>query len=211
MPPTSQQQRLPVQPPGKEDLYSDDNPPPPRIKFSSGTSSGTADDHDPSSPDKYHPSQIQPRISLAEAIGPQRSISSFGSVARLRSPTSDLLSDPAAKATVLAPLNSAIDALPRKPWESPSDYSALGDRAYQGQQGQDRANHNLEQFVKAHLVMRAPWREGDRATTWAGKQVWWEEKDGKRLILPDGVEVDRVVCRVANGELWLLKGVMNYQ
>lgn len=34
-----------------------------------------------------------------------------------------------------------------------------------------------------------------------GREVWWEEKDGKRVIMPDGVEVEKVASKVANGEL----------
>lgn len=34
-----------------------------------------------------------------------------------------------------------------------------------------------------------------------GREVWWEEKDGKRIVMPDGVEVESVASRVANGEV----------
>lgn len=43
----------------------------------------------------------------------------------------------------------------------------------------------------------------------AGKEVWWEEKAGKkRFIMPDEVEVDDVVSQAENGEIWVLKGVL---
>jgi hypothetical protein len=30
-------------------------------------------------------------------------------------------------------------------------------------------------------------------------------------IQPDNIEVDRVATRVSNGEVWILKGVINYE
>lgn len=72
---------------------------------------------------------------------------------------------------------------------------------YDGTGGQDRANRNLLRFVEAHFVTKSPWGEGDKVKTLAGREVWWEEKDGERVIMPDGVVVDRVASRVENGEL----------
>lgn len=100
---------------------------------------------------------------------------------------------------MLAPLNSAIEALPRKLWEDPREDSA---DAYQGEQGQERAKANLKRFVEAHLVGVSPWEEGAKGETVGGRKLWWETReDGRRVIMPDGVEVDKVASRVANGEL----------
>ncbi|KJZ73744.1 hypothetical protein HIM_06862 [Hirsutella minnesotensis 3608] len=116
----------------------------------------------------------------------------------------------AAATTVLAPLNSAVDALPRKPWEDPREIDALGDAAYDGSpDAQKRADANLRRFVEAHLVPESPWPEGRRAQNMAGRELWWEARPGgERVIMPDGVEVDRVASRVANGEVWFLNGVL---
>lgn len=113
-------------------------------------------------------------------------------------------------ATVLAPVNSAISDLPRKPWEDPRDYSELGASAYEGQAGEDRASRNLRRFTEAHVVPTSPWKEGEKVKSMGGGEVWWENKDGKAVVQPGSVEVDRVVSRVANGEVWMLKGVLNY-
>ena len=43
-----------------------------------------------------------------------------------------------------------------------------------------------------------------------GGELWWESKDGKTLIQPGNVEVERVASKVANGEVWVLKDVLNY-
>lgn len=50
-------------------------------------------------------------------------------------------------------------------------------------------------------MTKSPWGQGEKVKTLAGREVWWEERDGERVILPDGIVVDRVASRVANGEL----------
>ena len=47
----------------------------------------------------------------------------------------------------------------------------------------------------------SPWDEGQKEKTLGGRKIWWEVRDGKRVIMPDEVEVDKVASRVANGEL----------
>ena len=92
------------------------------------------------------------------------------------------LNDPAKKTTVLAPLNSELQKLPRKPWEDPKDYDAMGTEAYKGQGGEDRATANLQRFVEAHSVPVSPWKEGEKVKSLQGQNVWWEEKDGKKTV-----------------------------
>ena len=114
--------------------------------------------------------------------------------------------------TVLAPLNSAMQALERKPWEDSSDYVALGQEAYAGSSGEERAQKNLERFVEAHMVPISPWAQGEegKTKTMADSPVWWEERgDHKgRVIMPLKVEVEEVASQVGNGEVWVLRGVL---
>lgn len=159
------------------------------------------------SPDDAPPAR-QPAVSLADILGTQRALTTFSGMVRNSSPVESRLSDRRTNTTVLAPLNSAIDRLPHKPWESPADYHGFGASAYEGDEGKERADRNLQRFVEAHLVTVSPWAEGKekgaaRTVEGAGKakELWWEEKDGKRVIMPDGVEVERVASQVANGEL----------
>jgi len=141
-------------------------------------------------------------VPLADILGTNRALTSFSSFARMHASTSSLLADHSAKTTVLAPLNSAIEALPRKPWEDPRDYDSLGEQAYDGSGGESRADANLRRFVEAHLVRASPWREGEKAPTVGGRLIWWaDQKSGKRVILPDGIEVEKVASTVANGEV----------
>ncbi|KAL4728944.1 hypothetical protein ACLX1H_003350 [Fusarium chlamydosporum] len=153
---------------------------------------------------------VQPSVALADILGSNRGLTSFSSFARMQPSTDTRLSDLSTNTTILAPLNSAVDALPRKPWEQPADYDAFGANAYEGDGGQDRARENMRRFVEAHLVPASPWEEEQKIKTLGGKEVWWVVKDGHKVIMPDEVEVERVASQVGNGELWILKGVLNY-
>jgi hypothetical protein len=143
----------------------------------------------------------RPSVAIADVLGSQRSITTFSSFSRIQPSTDRLLADLNANTTVLAPLNSAIEALPRKPWEDPREYDRLGPKAYSGDDGQERARQNLMKFVEAHLVAGSPWTEDDKAETVLGKKVWWVEKDGKKVVMPDEIEVERVASQVSNGEV----------
>lgn len=72
--------------------------------------------------------------------------------------------------------------LKRKPWEDPQDYAAFGEGAYEGGEGEDRAHRNLRRFVEAHVVPLSPWEEGKKMKTLAGSEVWYETKDGKKVV-----------------------------
>lgn len=122
--------------------------------------------------------------------------------------------------TLLAPLNSAMQSLPRKPWEDrPDDSSSVS-----AQWSEDKAAKNLRRFVLEHAVGQSPWREGEKAKTlWAEEngskgEIWWERRGGgdsgedeRRVIMPGEIVVDKVVGRVGNGEIWALKGSLNYE
>jgi hypothetical protein len=116
-------------------------------------------------------------------MGRDRSINIFAGFTRDIASISRRLDDSSQNSTVLAPLNSAIEKLPRKPWEDPQDYGALGASAYEGDDGQERAQRNLQRFVEAHVVPVSPWAEGQKAKTLGGDaNVWWEMKDGVKVV-----------------------------
>ncbi len=88
---------------------------------------------------------------------------------------------------MLAPLNSAVEKLPRKPWEDPRDYGHLGENAYEGEDGHERAHRNLRRFVERHMLPVSPWQEGEKVKAIGDDQtVWWEEKDGVRVVRKTG-------------------------
>lgn len=147
-------------------------------------------------------------VLLTDILGSHRQITTFTSLCNSLSSVQTRLDSASQNSTLLAPSNSAMSSLPRKPWEDPEDYNALGEKAYSGGDGEERAQKNLEKFVQAHVVPQSPWGEGEKVKTLAGGEVWWEEKDGRRMVMPQGVEVEGVVGKVGNGEVWVLKGVL---
>ncbi|EOO00693.1 putative fas1 domain-containing protein [Phaeoacremonium minimum UCRPA7] len=151
-------------------------------------------------------------VILSDVMGRDRSINIFAGFIRDIETAARRLDDSAQNSTVLAPLNSAIEALPRKPWEDPRDYGRLGADAYEGEDGQERAQRNLRRFVEAHIVPKSPWDAGERvrALDAGGGEVWWEDKDGVKVVQPGNIEVVNVASTVANGQVWILKGVRNY-
>ena len=119
---------------------------------------------------------------LSDVMGKDRSINIFSGFTRDVDSVSARLNDGSQNATILAPDNSAIHALPRKPWEDPREYESLGSNAYEGTGGSSRAEKNLERFVNAHIVPESPWKEGHKIQSLAGNTVWYEIKDGKKMV-----------------------------
>lgn len=149
-------------------------------------------------------------VILSDILGSQRVINIFAGFTRDIVAISTRLESSSQNTTVLAPTNSAIQALPRKPWEDPRDYDALGAQAYDGKDGEDRAHKNLRRFVESHVVPKSPWEEGEKVETLGGGNVWWEMKEGKKVVMPGSVEVEGHAKKVGNGEVWVLKDVLNY-
>ena len=125
-------------------------------------------------------------IVLSDVLGRDRGINIFAGFTRDFAPISERFDDSSLNTTILAPINSAILALPRKPWEDPEEYENLGTEAYGGDKGVERARQNLQQFVKAHVVPASPWKEGDKLKTLADDEIWWETKDGVKMVRPRG-------------------------
>ncbi|KAJ9495183.1 hypothetical protein H2202_009433 [Exophiala xenobiotica] len=149
-------------------------------------------------------------LSISDILPQTRKINIFASLTRdISSVTGRLESTkPEDNTTLLAPLNSAMQALPRKPWEDrPGDNSGIS-----AQRNEDKAAQNLARFVEEHVVPTSPWKAGEegKIKTLGGQELWWEEKDGKKVIMPGNLEVDGVVGRVGNGEIWAVQGVVNY-
>ncbi|KAF8245909.1 hypothetical protein K440DRAFT_662427 [Wilcoxina mikolae CBS 423.85] len=150
---------------------------------------------------------------LGDIIPLDKQISIFSGFTRSIESISELLSNRNENTTVLAPSNTAVSRLPRKPWEDPNDEGAGGNvfsEIYKGLQGEDRATRNLRRFVEAHCVAASPWEEGTKVKTVEGVEVWWEEIGGRKKIMPEGVDVLQVKDEVANGQLWIIDGVVNY-
>jgi hypothetical protein len=121
-------------------------------------------------------------IIISDVIGKAQNIAIFSGLTRDIDAVSGRLEDAAHNATVLAPDNTVMKNLKRKPWEDPEDYNQFGAQAYKGTSGSDRAHSNLERFVKKHIVPESPWEEGKKVKTLAGNEVWWESKNGQKMV-----------------------------
>lgn len=163
----------------------------------------------------------QGSVMLSDVMGRDRSINIFAGFTRDVDSIAQRLDDKSKNSTVLAPLNSQIEKLPRKPWEDAQDYDTLGTDAYEGDDGMDRAKKNTRRFVEAHIVPENPWDAGVKTKTLGGEtEVWWEEKDGKKVVCrlfvvalpseqpltrkqiqPGDIEVVSVASSVANGQV----------
>lgn len=121
-------------------------------------------------------------LSISDVIGKERVINIFAGFTRDTDSVSKRLSANDQNTTVLAPLNSELQKLPRKPWEDPEEYDQLGVKAYEGQSGEDRAQRNLRRFVEAHVVPVSPWKEGEKVESMGGGKLWWEVRDGKKMV-----------------------------
>ena len=129
--------------------------------------------------------QVSTGVIISDVIGKTQNIAIFSSLTRDTDAVSGRLDDAAQNATVLAPDNSVMRSMKRKPWEDPEDYESLGTNAYAGSSGEDRARKNLERFVQSHIVPQSPWEEGKKVKTLAGNEVWWEMKDNQKKVSPE--------------------------
>ncbi|KAF1949473.1 hypothetical protein CC80DRAFT_457503 [Byssothecium circinans] len=157
-------------------------------------------------PDMPSDDTVSAGVIISDVIGKTQSIAIFSGLTRDIDPVSGRLDDASKNATVLAPDNSVMRDLKRKPWEDPEDYKTFGVEAYRGQDGEDRAHKNLRRFVESHIVTESPWEEGKKVKTLAGNEVWWETKDGQKKIQPGDVKVTDIADKVSNGEVWVIGG-----
>lgn len=122
-------------------------------------------------------------VMLSDVMGRDRSINIFAGFTRDIETVARRLEDATKNSVVLAPLNSAIEGLPRKPWEDPEQYEQLGANAYEGEEGYERAQRNLRRFVEAHIIPSNPWPAGEKIKPiGAGREVWWEDRDGTKVV-----------------------------
>jgi len=150
------------------------------------------------SKESYTPPAAPPlpgSVVLSDVMGRDRSINIFAGFTRDIESVAMRLDNSNYNTTVLAPLNSAIEKLPRKPWEDPKDYNNLGSNAYEGEEGYERAQRNLRRFVEEHMVPLSPWPEKQRAKPIGDDtDIWWETRDGVKLVsdfLTRGSVLDR--------------------
>ena len=127
---------------------------------------------------------------LNDVISIDRAISIFSGLTRSVEVVGARLEDENKNTTVLAPKNTIITNLPRKPWEDSHDeeeasaQGTVSEELYRGESGEDRAESHLRRFVEAHLIGISPWQKGkaNQVKTLQGKTLWWEEEGGVRKV-----------------------------
>ncbi|KAK6336498.1 hypothetical protein TWF696_002048 [Orbilia brochopaga] len=149
----------------------------------------------------------QPMVS--DKLSVQRDVSIFADIVRGVPNVLERLEDKNLNTTVLAPLNSAMARLPRKPWEDPDPENNV-QGAFAGLSGEKRAAANLERFAKAHMIPVSPFKENEKVQTLEGGTIWWSTEDGVPKIFPGGIPVKEIKLSVPNGQVWTLSGVVNY-
>lgn len=163
-------------------------------------------------------------VRLSDILPSIRSVNAFAGFIRDVGAIARRTEDRTSNTTVLAPQNKIIAGLPNKPWEDDNDYNQIGTDAYEGVDGQQRADSNMQRFIERHIVLKSPWAEGEKVRTAAGQTIWWEVKDGKRTVCqasskseitltiwqiqPSGIAVENVADSVSNGEIWVINGVL---
>ena len=120
---------------------------------------------------------------VSDVLPKTKGINIFAQLTRDFDSVSSRLNDASRNITVLAPRNSAVQSLPRKPWEDPEEYAKFGEvNAYEGGDGKERARDNLRRFVEAHIIPVSPWQADEEVESLAGKKLKWT-KDGDKVIV----------------------------
>ena len=112
---------------------------------------------------------------------------------------------------MLVPRNSALQTLPRKPWEDKNDKDGLRRDGKEDlvwdKEVEDKARKNVEDFVAGHVITRYPIEEAKKLDTLSGTQVEYRVKGGDKYVYPGEIKVlgER---EAANGAIWVLDGVI---
>jgi hypothetical protein len=140
-------------------------------------------------------------LPLADLLGRNRQIQIFSGLIQDVDSVSQRLADVSQRSIVLAPANSAMTNLGRKPWENKDDYTSLGADAYAGQDGKDRADANLKTFVEEHIVPANTLKDGEKVQTLSGKTIWLE-KNGDNVVVCNHGLPDRWLTDLALDSTW---------
>ncbi|GAA5852676.1 hypothetical protein JCM8547_002586 [Rhodosporidiobolus lusitaniae] len=152
--------------------------------------------------------------SLADLLTRSKRSRWFYDYARDSTAVSTILIDLHGSTTLLAPVDAAIVALPRKPHEGPAVAESQSGEVSSNEEERQRAEY-LEAWVKNHCVLeRVELEEGDWEardyTTMSGKKVKFAaggENGEGRVLLPGDVEVVGEEM-ASNGKILYLQGTI---
>ena len=99
------------------------------------------------------------------------------------------LADQSVNSTLLVPRNSALQTLPRKPWEDKSNDEQITKHGskdlFWNKETEDKAKKNLEEFVAGHIITKYPIQEGKDLPTLTGSTLSYKVKGGEKYIFPE--------------------------
>jgi uncharacterized surface protein with fasciclin (FAS1) repeats len=121
------------------------------------------------------------------------------------------LADDSVNSTLLVPTNSALQTLPRKPWEDKAGDGRITRHGSKdlvwNEEAEEKARKNIEEFVAGHLVTKYPIEEDKQLPTLKGTFVCFKVEGGEKFVHPGNIKVlgER---EAANGAIWVLDGVI---
>ncbi|KAK9464393.1 hypothetical protein V1512DRAFT_244266 [Lipomyces arxii] len=153
------------------------------------------------------------KLSMTDALGVDREISIFAGLVRQVEDLMYRLQDPSLDTLVLAPTNTVMQSLKRKPWED----EVFVERSSPMDE-ERRAMENISRFVLSHVVLGYGFdKPGEKKTCGAGaSELWYENnRDGRSFVYADKANGDESKVRVLrsqathNGQVWTVDGVLN--
>lgn len=141
---------------------------------------------------------------LGDIFGSLRQCTIIGDYVRSAQTVSDRMVDSQRQTLILAPINSAIVSLPRKPWQDGPENAQ--DPRVDVMRNDDRASKNIEAFVDRHVIPMFPVEAGTTARNLAGQTLLFEIKDGDKYIDGKHKVLDEKLA--SNGAIWVISGVI---
>jgi hypothetical protein len=115
-----------------------------------------------------------PDVLLSDVLTQRTTVQIFHSLLRQVDSVYERLCDEQQHTVVLAPQDQAMVELARKPWETLDDVAEFGVQAYEGVAGKERADRNIERFVKEHVLDAGDLTHDAKVKDLNGETVWAE-------------------------------------
>ncbi|GAA5996132.1 hypothetical protein JCM5350_000498 [Sporobolomyces pararoseus] len=161
-------------------------------------------------------SSPSPLLSLTDLLTRSKNSRIFYDYLRDSSSVSTRLANPLESTTILAPVNSAIIALERRPHQGPPEPAGGYVQGYAGsrQDEQERADY-LEKWIKRHLIAgKVDLEEESKEyeSLLGGDKVSFARKDQEGQagykVMPGDVQVVEIE-QASNGVIFYLQGTLN--
>ncbi|KAK9475930.1 hypothetical protein V1514DRAFT_299581 [Lipomyces japonicus] len=150
------------------------------------------------------------KLLMTDAMGVDRHISIFSSLARQVEELMYRLQDPNKETFVLAPTNEVMQKLTRKPWEDAIEVEETNQI-----EEEKRAAANIKKFVLSHVVYSAGFaKAGEKKSSASGvNELWYEENtEGNKIVYAEKSNREAFVKKTqgtGNGQLWTVDNVLN--